>query len=68
MLVPIYLGICSDPAAQGAGHLAAAQPMGANTLQSLAVARVQTLAMVSAGAIAAAVVYHWVALKALNRG
>lgn len=68
MLVPIYLGICSDPAAQGAGHLAAAQLMGANTLQALAVAGVHTLAMVSAGALAAAVVYNWVGLKALNRG
>ena len=68
MLVPIYLGLCTDSAAQGEGHAAAAKLMGENTLQAVFVAGVHTLSMVSAGGIAAAVVYRWVGLKALTTG
>jgi len=68
MLVPIYLGLCTDPASEGAGHAAAAQLMGSNVLQAVCVAGVRTLAMVSAGALAAAAVYFWLGLKALSLG
>ncbi|SMF41869.1 hypothetical protein SAMN06265365_11316 [Tistlia consotensis] len=68
MLVPIYLGLCADPEAQGASHAAAARLMGENGLQALVVAGVHTLAMVCAGGIAATAVYCWVGLKVLNRG
>lgn len=65
MLVPIYLGICSGVDFD-AGHAAAASLMGTNVTTAVIVAFVHTLAMVAAGAAAAAAVYAWVGLKALN--
>lgn len=68
MLVPIYLGLCGDPAALDAGHRAAAQLMGSNVAMALAVAAVHTLATALAGSAVAAGVYFWLGLGALRRG
>ncbi|MEJ2116656.1 MAG: hypothetical protein P8Y36_01645 [Alphaproteobacteria bacterium] len=67
MLVPIYLGLCTS-AAQSAGHRAAAALMQASASKAVLVASVHTLAMVTAGGVAAAVVYYWLGLKILAKG
>ena len=67
MLVPIYLGLCTG-ADLSAGHLAASTLMGSNALRALLVAGLHSLAMVTAGGIAAAAVYYWMGLKALTKG
>ncbi|MCI4677881.1 hypothetical protein K9U39_09095 [Rhodoblastus acidophilus] len=67
MLAPIYLGLCTA-AEPGAGHAAAAELMRANALQAVLVAALHTLAMVTAGGLAAAAVYYWFGLKALSTG
>lgn len=67
MLVPIYLGLCGDPAAQDAGHLAAGALMAANVQTALAVAIVHTAAMSLAGGALAAGCYYWLGLRFLTR-
>jgi hypothetical protein len=67
MLVPIYLGLCAA-ANRDAGHVAMAELMGANSAQAVVVAAVHTLAMVTAGGIAAVCIYCWFGLRALSSG
>jgi hypothetical protein len=67
MLVPIYLGICGDPNAQDAGHLAAGALMAANLQTAVLVAIVHTAAMSVAGGTIAAGVYYWLGLRFLTR-
>jgi hypothetical protein len=67
MLVPIYLGLCGDPATQDAGHLAAGELMAGNLRTALLVAIVHTTAMSLAGGALAAGVYFWLGLKFLQR-
>jgi hypothetical protein len=67
MLVPIYLGLCTDPTMQDAGHLAAGELMAGNLLMALLVATVHTAAMSLAGGALAAGVYYWLGLKFLTR-
>jgi hypothetical protein len=67
MLVPIYLGICGDPAMQDAGHIAAGALMAANLKTAFLVAAVHVAAMSLAGAALAAGVYFWLGLKFLSR-
>ncbi len=67
MLVPIYLGLCGDPAMQDAGHLAAQELMAGNLRTALVVAAVHTAAMSLAGGALAAGVYVWLGLRFLSR-
>ncbi len=67
MLVPIYLGICGDPAMQDAGHLAAGELMAENLQSALLVAMAHTAAMSLAGGALAAGVYLWLGLRFLQR-
>jgi len=67
MLVPIYLGLCGDPAALDAGHHAADALMAANLGTALLVAVVHTAAMSLAGGTLAAGVYYWLGLRFLSR-
>ncbi|WP_417543695.1 hypothetical protein [Marinobacter sp.] len=67
MLVPIYLGMCSDPAMQNAGHDAAGALMANNLGFALLVATVHTTAMSLAGSGLAVVTYVWLGLKFLSR-
>ncbi len=67
MLVPIYLGLCGDPAMQDAGHLAAGALMAANLQTALLVAIVHTAGMSLAGGGLAAGVYYWLGLRFLSR-
>jgi hypothetical protein len=67
MLVPIYLGLCGDPAMQDAGHLAAGDLMAANLMTAFLVAVVHTAAMSLAGSALAAGVYFWLGLRFLKR-
>jgi len=67
MLVPIYLGLC-NLAEEGAGHSAAFALMSSDTGAAFAVAVVHTLAMVGAGGVLAACVYHWLGLRFLSKG
>jgi hypothetical protein len=67
MLVPIYLGLCSDPAMQDAGHVAAGALMAGNLRTALLVAIVHTAAMSLAGGALAAGVYYWLGLRFLRR-
>jgi hypothetical protein len=68
MLVPIYLGLCGDPAALDAGHAAAGALMADNLRTALGVAVVHTLAMSTAGGAVAIAVYMWLGLRFLSRG
>jgi hypothetical protein len=67
MLVPIYLGLCGDPAMQDAGHQAAGALMAGNLAMALLVAAVHTAAMSLAGGALATGVYYWLGLKFLRR-
>jgi hypothetical protein len=67
MLVPIYLGLCGDPAMQDAGHQAAGALMAGNLKTALLVAVVHTGAMSLAGGALAVGVYLWLGLKFLSR-
>jgi hypothetical protein len=67
MLVPIYLGLCGDPAMQEAGHMAAGQLMAANLKTAFLVAVVHTAGMSLAGGALAAGVYFWLGLRFLSR-
>jgi hypothetical protein len=67
MLVPIYLGLCGDPAMQDAGHQAAGELMAGNLAVALLVATVHTAAMSLAGGALATAVYYWLGLKFLKR-
>ncbi len=67
MLVPIYLGLCGNPAMQDAGHRAAGALMAANLETALLVAIVHTAAMTLAGSALAAGVYVWLGLQFLSR-
>lgn len=67
MLVPIYLGLCGDPAMQDAGHRAAGALMAANLQTALIVASVHTAAMALAGSALAVGVYVWLGLRFLTR-
>ncbi|MGL4319659.1 MAG: hypothetical protein ACRCS3_02255 [Paracoccaceae bacterium] len=67
MLVPIYLGLCGDPAMQDAGHFAAGELMAANVQTAFAVAVVHTAGMSLAGGALAAGVYLWLGLRFLSR-
>jgi hypothetical protein len=62
MLLPFALGLCAP--ARGAAVLDAGASLGS----ALAVAAVHTLAMLSAGAVVAWIVYRHVGLRVLNRG
>ncbi len=68
MLVPIYLGLCGDPAMQDAGHAAAQDLMAGNLRTAFLVAIVHTAAMSLAGGALAAGVYFWLGLRFLSRG
>ncbi len=68
MLVPIYLGLCTDPQAEDAGHAAATRLMSQGMVRALEVSAVHTAAMVIAGGIAAMIVYYWLGLKVLSQG
>ncbi|MFN0193044.1 MAG: hypothetical protein ACKVP5_13885 [Aestuariivirga sp.] len=67
MLVPIYLGLCTDPTMQDKGHVAAGELMAGNILTALLVAIVHTAGMCVAGGGLAAGVYYWLGLKFLQR-
>jgi hypothetical protein len=67
MLVPIYLGLCRDPAMQDAGHQAAGALMAANLQTAILVAFVHTGAMSLAGGALAVGIYVWLGLKFLSR-
>lgn len=67
MLVPIYLGICSDPGTLDAGHRAAGALMTNNVRTALLVAIVHTAAMSLAGGALAVGIYAWFGLKFLSR-
>ncbi|MGB5557281.1 MAG: hypothetical protein WBN04_04625 [Paracoccaceae bacterium] len=67
MLVPIYLGICSDPDLLNAGHQAAGTLMAANLKAALLVAIVHTAAMTLAGGALAVGIYVWLGLRFLSR-
>jgi hypothetical protein len=67
MLVPIYLGLCGDPAIQDAGHLAAGELMAGNLRTAFLVAVIHTAGMSLAGGGLAAGVYFWLGLRFLQR-
>jgi hypothetical protein len=67
MLVPIYLGLCGDPAMQDAGHLAAGTLMIGNLATALLVTVVHTGAMSLAGGALAVGIYAWLGLRFLSR-
>jgi hypothetical protein len=67
MLVPIYLGLCSDPAMQDFGHQAAGALMAGNLQTAFVVAIVHTGGMSLAGGALAAGVYLWLGLRFLQR-
>jgi hypothetical protein len=67
MLVPIYLGLCGDPATLNAGHQAAGALMAGNLWTALLVALVHTGAMSLAGGALAVGIYVWLGLKFLSR-
>jgi hypothetical protein len=67
MLVPIYLGLCGDPALLDTGHRAASTLMAGNLRTALLVASVHTVAMTVAGSILALGIYLWLGLKFLTR-
>jgi hypothetical protein len=67
MLVPIYLGLCRDPAMQDAGHQAAGALMTGNLWTAMLVALAHTGAMSLAGGALAVGIYVWLGLKFLSR-
>ena len=67
MLVPIYLGLCGDPATLDAGHQAAGALMAGNLRTALLVATLHTLAMTVAGSALAVGIYFWLGLRFLSR-
>ena len=67
MLVPIYLGLCGDPATLSAGHQAAGTLMAGNLWTALLVATLHTAAMTIAGSALAAGIYFWLGLRFLSR-
>ena len=67
MLVPLYLGICGDPAALDAGHRAAGALMANTLMTALGVALVHTAAMTVAGSALAVGIYYWLGLRFLTR-
>lgn len=67
MLVPIYLGMGSDPTMHNAGHGAAGALMANNLGFALLVAIVHTAAMSLAGSVLAVVTYVWLGLRFLSR-
>ncbi|WP_152205014.1 hypothetical protein [Marinobacter changyiensis] len=67
MLVPIYLGMGSDPTTHNAGHGAAGALMANNLGFALLVAIVHTAAMSLAGSVLAVVTYVWLGLRFLSR-
>ncbi|MEX0277471.1 MAG: hypothetical protein AB3N19_08125 [Ruegeria sp.] len=70
MLVPIYLGICGllEPGNVAAsGHAAAQVLMSNDIVTAFFVAAVHTLAMTTAGASVAVIVYHWLGLKFISK-
>jgi hypothetical protein len=67
MLVPIYLGLCGNPAMQNAGHLAAGELMAANLGTAFLVAIVHAAAMSLAGGVLAVGVYFWLGLRFLRQ-
>jgi hypothetical protein len=67
MLLPIYLGLCADPAGIGAGHRAAAALMAQNAATAGLVAVVHSLTMVTAGGLIAFAVHAWLGLKFVSR-
>lgn len=62
MLLPIYLGLCSDAVASSSSDIA-----GGDFLTAIAVSIVHMAAMIMAGGVAAWVVYRYVGLAALSR-
>jgi hypothetical protein len=67
MLVPIYLGLCGDPAMRDGGHQAASVLMAGNLWTALLVATLHTAAMTVAGSVLAVGVYYWFGLRFLSR-
>lgn len=67
MLLPIYLGLCTNPSAAGAGHEAASILMTQNTATAVLVASVHALAMVTAGGLIAFAVHGWLGIRVLSR-
>ena len=67
MLVPIYLGLCGDPALLDAGHRAAGDLMATTLGTALLVAVVHTATMSLAGGALAVGVYLWLGLRFLQR-
>lgn len=65
MLVPIYLGMCRS-VETSAGHAAAQDLMQGNVALAFLVAGVHTIAMTTAGAIIATIIYFWLGLKFLS--
>ena len=66
MLVPIYLGLCRASELDD-GHAAASTLIGANIRMALLVSVVHSLAMITAGGVAAWLVYRHLGLKFLSR-
>ena len=62
MLVPIYLGLCTD-AGLGTGHAAAGSLIGANVDMVVLVALVHTTAMIAAGGVMAWLTYRYLGLR-----
>ncbi len=67
MLVPIYLGLCGDPATLDTGHRAAGALMASNFRTALLVAFLHTAAMTVAGGTFAVGIYVWLGLRFLSR-
>ena len=66
MLVPIYLGLCSQDELD-AGHQAANVLMRQNILIALIVALIHTAAMIGSGGAVAFAVHHYLGLKFLQK-
>ena len=66
MLVPIYLGLCRASELDG-GHFAASTLIGANIGMAVLVSVVHSLAMITAGGVAAWLVYRHLGLKFVSR-
>jgi hypothetical protein len=66
MLVPIYLGLCraTDP---DPGHQAASALINASLGMAALVSLVHSVAMITAGALAACLVYRWLGLRFVSR-
>ena len=67
MLVPIYLGLCTDAVTPGAGERAAGALMAGNLRTALLVAILHTTAMIGAGGALAIAVHAWLGLGFLSR-